>query len=82
MIGDGAPAPSGSGAGVPEAEERPGEAADDAAVDRPRSLPRGGTATEAREEDEDDPLAPLGVGLGTTMAVAFGVWWLARRNGW
>ena len=76
-IGDAAAAPSGGGAGVPEAEERPGEAAEDDATSTPPRSRRGElTAAEADEAEEDEPLAPLGVGLGTAMAVAFGVWWL------
>ena len=82
-IGGAAAAPSGGGAGVPEAEERPGEVAEDeAAGDTAESVQGEVTATDAPPETEDDPLAPLGVGVGTAMAVAFGTWWLARRNGW
>jgi energy-coupling factor transport system substrate-specific component len=72
----GAPEPS---AATPEAEGTlsPGTAGD-GVVDAEPATGEEASADEA----EDEPLAPLGVGLGTTMAVAFGVWWLARRNGW
>lgn len=76
--GDAAPAP-GSSAAVPEAEDPlPSGTAGDGVVDVEPAVGEGDSA----DDDEDEPLAPLGVGLGTTMAIAFGVWWLARRNGW
>jgi hypothetical protein len=68
---------------VPEAEERPGEeAADDAVVDDRTKGAEGELTAGEPDEENEDPLAPLGVGVGTAMAVAFGVWWLVRRNEW
>jgi hypothetical protein len=79
--GTGAPAPSGGGAAVPEAEEPP-EAADvDPGADATEDLTEGDPVAD-EGEDDGSPLAALGVGLGTAMAIAFGVWWLARRNAW
>jgi energy-coupling factor transport system substrate-specific component len=79
-VGDGSVAPAPAGTAAPEAEERPGEEA--APVDPVKDEPAEETVAAGDGEPDEDPVAPLGVGLGTAMAVAFGVWWLSRRNGW
>ena len=82
-IGDAAAAPSGGGSGAPEAAEPVGAADNDPGVDIAEDLTeQDKVAADDGEDEEGDPLAAMGVGLGTAMAVAFGVWWLARRNEW